>query len=149
MLVLTIYWPNLNMGHVVSKTRTPCQIWGNSCLHCRHCTRFRWNLIRMFVWVISRPSSNMVMSSQKQGHQVKPYEKKNYTLDATFATQFRWNFVRIYDLAISRPSLNMGHVGSKTRSPGQILRNSCLHSRGYICDLILMKLGQIVRFHNI
>jgi len=38
----------------------------------------------------------------------------------------------------------MGHVGSKTRSPGQILRNSCLHSRGRICDPILMKLDQNV-----
>jgi len=43
-------------------------------------------------------------------------------------------------LTISRPSSNIGHVGSKTRSPGQILGNSCLHSRGQICDLILMNL---------
>jgi len=50
---------------------------------------------------------------------------------------------------ISRTSSNMGHVGSKTRSPGQILGNSCLHSRGQICDPILMKFGQNVRFYNI
>jgi len=43
----------------------------------------------------------------------------------------------------------MGHVGSKTRSPGKILENSCLHSRGQICDPILMKLGQNVCFDNI
>jgi len=36
----------------------------------------------------------------------------------------------------------MGHAGSKTRSPGQILGNSCLHSRGNNCDSILMKLCQ-------
>ena len=36
----------------------------------------------------------------------------------------------------------MGHVELKTRSPGQILGNSCLHSCGHICDSILMKLGQ-------
>ena len=36
----------------------------------------------------------------------------------------------------------MDHVGLKTRSPGQILGKSCLHSRGHICDSILMKLGQ-------
>jgi len=41
---------------------------------------------------------------------------------------------------ISRPSSNIGYVGFKTWSPGQILGNSCLHSRGYICDLILMNL---------
>ena len=47
-----------------------------------------------------------------------------YTLEATFATQFWWNFVRMFVLTISRPSLNIGHVGSKSRSPGQILGNS-------------------------
>ena len=50
----------------------------------------------------------------------------------------------MFVLTISRPSSNMGHVGSKTRSPGQLLGNSCLHSRGYICDPILMKFGQNV-----
>jgi len=34
----------------------------------------------------------------------------------------------------------MGYVGLKTRSPGQILGISCLHSRGPICDMILMTL---------
>ena len=60
--------------------------------------RFLWNLVRMFVLTISRPS---------------------------------WN-TRMFLLEISRPSSNMGHVGSNTRSPGQILGNSCLHSRGHI-----------------
>jgi len=55
----------------------------------------------------------------------------------------------MFVLAISNPDLNMGYVGLKTRSPGQILKNSCLHSRGYICDLILMKLGEIICFDNI
>ena len=50
---------------------------------------------------------------------------------------------------ISRPSSNMGHVGSKTRSPVQILGNSCLLSRGHISDLSLMELGQNVCFDNI
>jgi len=40
----------------------------------------------------------------------------------------------------------MSHVGSKTRLPGQIVGNFWLHSRGYICNLILMKLGQNVCF---
>jgi len=43
----------------------------------------------------------------------------------------------------------MGHVRSKTRSPGQILGNFCLHSRGHICNLILMNLRQNVWFDNI
>ena len=36
----------------------------------------------------------------------------------------------------------MGHVGSKTRSPGQILEKPCVHSRGHIFSRILMKVGQ-------
>jgi len=33
----------------------------------------------------------------------------------------------MFVLTISKPSSNMGHVGSKTRSPGQILENSSLN----------------------
>jgi len=55
----------------------------------------------------------------------------------------------MFVLTISRPSSHMGHVGSKTRSPGQIFGNSCLHFRGQICDPILMKLDQNVCFDNI
>ena len=36
----------------------------------------------------------------------------------------------------------MGHVGSKTRSLGQILENPCVCSRNQIFGPILMKLGQ-------
>ena len=35
----------------------------------------------------------------------------------------------------------MGHVGSKTRSPGQILEKPSVHSRGHIFSRILMKVG--------
>ena len=38
----------------------------------------------------------------------------------------------------------MGHVGSKTRSLGQILEKPCVCSRGHIFSLIIWKLGQIV-----
>ena len=72
-----------------------------------------------------------------------------YTLETTFVIRFLWNLVRMFVLTISRPSLNMGHVMSKTRSPGQILGNSCLHSRGHICNPMLMKLCQNVCFGNI
>ena len=42
----------------------------------------------------------------------------------TFAILFFLNLVRMFVLTISRPSSNIGHVGLKTRSPGQILWNS-------------------------
>jgi len=59
-----------------------------------------------------------------------------YTVETTFVIRFLCDLVTMFVLTISRPSSNMGHVASKTRSPGQILRNSCLHSRGQICDPI-------------
>ena len=38
----------------------------------------------------------------------------------------------------------MGHVGSKTRSLGQIFEKPCMPSRGHIFSPIIMKLGQNV-----
>ena len=46
-------------------------------------------------------------------------------------------------------SLKLGHVGSKTRSLGQILEKPCVRSRGHIFCPILMKLGQNVCFDEI
>ena len=43
----------------------------------------------------------------------------------------------------------MGHVGSKTRSPGQILGKPCVRSRGHIFSQILMKVGQDVCLDDI
>ena len=43
----------------------------------------------------------------------------------------------------------MGHVGSKTRSPGQILEKPCVRSRGHIFSWILMKVGQDVCLDDI
>ena len=49
----------------------------------------------------------------------------------------------MFVLTISRRDPNMSFVGSKTRSPGQMLGNSCLHSRGQIGDpIFFIKLGQ-------
>ena len=43
----------------------------------------------------------------------------------------------------------MGHVGSKTRSPGQILGKPCVRSRSHIFSRILMKVGQNVCLDDI
>jgi hypothetical protein len=45
-------------------------------------------------------------------------------------------------LMISRSSLNLGHVQSRSRSQGQILKNFCLHSNSHILDSNLFKLDQ-------
>ena len=41
-------------------------------------------------------------------------------------------------------SLKMDHVGSKTRSLGQIVGKPCVRSRGRIFSLIIMKIDQNV-----
>ena len=49
----------------------------------------------------------------------------------------------------SRTSSKMGHVGSKTRSLGQILEKPCVRSRGHILSRILMEVGQDVCLDDI
>ena len=44
-------------------------------------------------------------------------------------------------IIMSRSNLKLAHVGSKTRSLGQILEKSCAHSRGHSFDL--SKLGHV------
>ena len=43
----------------------------------------------------------------------------------------------------------MGHLGSKTRSPGQILGKPSVRFRGHIFSQILMKVGQDVCLDDI
>ena len=47
-------------------------------------------------------------------------------------------------LTISQPSSNMGHVGSKTRSVGQIIEKPCEHDTVHIMHPISMKICQNV-----
>ena len=50
-------------------------------------------------------------------------------------------------IIMSRSSLKLGHVGSKTRSLGQILEKPCVHSKRHSFDPKVMKLCQIVNSH--
>ena len=52
-------------------------------------------------------------------------------------------------IIISRSYSKLGHVGSKTRSLGQILEKHCVHSRGHSFDSKFMKLYQNAGDHNI
>ena len=52
-------------------------------------------------------------------------------------------------IKMSRSDLKLGHVGSKTRSLGQILEKTCEHSKGHSFDSNVMKVYQIVNHHNI
>ena len=49
----------------------------------------------------------------------------------------------------SRLVLYMGHLGSKTRSLGQIKGKPCVDDRGHIFDQIFMKFGQNVYLDEI
>ena len=42
---------------------------------------------------------------------------------------------------ISRSRTDLDHLGSKTRSQGQIIEKACLHLRDHIFDPILMRLA--------
>ena len=59
------------------------------------------------------------------------------------------NFVRMLIIIMSRSSSKLGHVGSKTRSLGQILEKPCEHSRRHSFDSKFTKLNQTVNDHNI
>ena len=55
----------------------------------------------------------------------------------------------MFVLIKSRMSLKIDYVGSKTRSPGEILKKPCVRSRGHIVSLIIMKLCQNVGLNEI
>ena len=45
-------------------------------------------------------------------------------------------------IILCKSDLKVGHVGSKTRSLGQILEKPCEHSRGHSFDSEVMKIYQ-------
>ena len=71
------------------------------------------------------------------------------TLEATVLVQSSSYLLRMIILTISRSSSNMGHVGSKTRSVGQLKEKPCEHSRGHSFGRIIIKLAQNDHLDNI
>ena len=82
------------------------------------------------------------MSGQKQGQWVKSLKNLVNILEATVLAQSSSNLLRMIILTISQSSSNMGHVGSKTRSVGQIMEKPCEHYRGHSIGPIFIKLSQ-------
>ena len=72
-----------------------------------------------------------------------------YTIEGTVFNQTSGNFIRMLMVIISRSSLKLGHVGSKTRSQGQILDKPCVHSRVRRFDSKVMELYHNANDHNI
>ena len=57
-------------------------------------------------------------------------------------------FVNKINVCEKRTDLKVGHVGSETRSLGQILEKSCTLSRRHSFDPICMKLCQNIGHHG-
>ena len=89
------------------------------------------------------------MWGQKLGHKVKSKKNLMFTPEVAILIVLSWNLVRMLFSMESRPSSKLGHVGSKTRSLGQILLKPCVHPRGHQFDPIFMKLGQNVVLYEI
>ena len=54
----------------------------------------------------------------------------------------------MFVLMISRSSLKLGHLGLKTRSPGQISGKSFYHSSSHIFEAVIINLAQNVCLHD-
>ena len=52
-----------------------------------------------------------------------------YALETSFYFIYSLNLVRMFALTISRTNMKMGHVGSKTKSLGQVLKSQCRRLR--------------------
>ena len=149
MFVLTISSPSLNMGYVGLKTRSPGQILGNSCLHSRgHIC----NLI--FIKLCQNVCfDNFQVRFEFWSCWVKNQVTRLNLRKCLFTLQrqhLRPILLKLcQNVCFDNIQARFEYVGLKTRSPGQILGNFCLHSSGYICNPILMKLCQIVCFDNI
>ena len=91
-----------------------------------------WILLKIFVLMISRSVWNWVTWGQKLDHLAKSAETLVNTLAVTFFKQSSWILLKIFVLMSSIKNLKLGHLGSKTSSPGQISRKLCQHSSGHI-----------------
>ena len=71
------------------------------------------------------------------------------TLQATFFKGSSSKLVRMFILMKSRSSLILGHMGSKTRSVGQIIEKLCVLYRGHIFQWIFLIIGQNVHLDDV
>ena len=67
-----------------------------------------------------------------------------YTLEGIDLIISSWNYVRMLIIIMSWTDLKLVHVGSKTRSLGQILGKPCVASRGHSFYSKVMRLCQNV-----
>ena len=63
------------------------------------------------------------MSNKKLGHKVKALKNLIHHLEGTGLIKSSLNYVRLFISITSKPGLNLSHVGSKTRSQDQVIKN--------------------------
>ena len=124
MLVLMISRSSSKLGHMGSKTRSPCQIKGKPCKHSwsHFWSNHHESCSKYLSWWVLSQVWNWVTWGQKLGHWAKSAENLVNALAVTFLKQLSWIWHEMFVLMISRSSLKLGHLNSKTRSPGQISR---------------------------
>ena len=137
MFILMIFRSGSKLGHLGSKTRvtwpdqqkTLLTLWWSlfSSNHHESCsTCLSWWFLGQ-VW-------NCVTWGQKLSHLAKSAENLVNTLAVAFLKQSSWILLKMFVLMISRSSLKLGHIGSKTRWPGQISRKLLTLQRSHFLN---------------
>ena len=116
LLTLWITWGQ-KLGHQVkSKEKLvntlEVTFWSNHHEYCSKC----------LPWWFLGQVQNWVTWGQKLGHQAKSKENLVNTVAVTLLKQSSWILLKMFVLMSSMSSSKLGHMGSKTRSPGQISR---------------------------
>ena len=126
MFDLMISRSSSKLEHLGSKTRSPGQISVKSYHSSRHfSSNHHESCSKCLSWCVLGQVRNWVTWSQKLGHGAKSAENFVNTLAVIFFKQSSWILLKMFVLMISRSGSKLGHLGSKTRSPGQISRKPC------------------------
>ena len=100
-------------------------------VHIRYNDRYRskMSISNILCWPVGH-------KGQKLDHKVK----HEYSSEGTVLMQSSLNYVRMFISIKSRPGRKLGHVGSKTRSKGQLKEKPCELFSRHSFDPFFMKL---------
>ena len=127
MFALVISRSSSKLDHLGSKTRSRARSAENlvNTLVVTFLKQSSWILLKCLSWWFLGQVRNWVTWHQKLGHRAKSAENLVNTLAVTFFKQSSWLLLKMFVLMISRSSSKLGHLESKTRSPGLISRKPC------------------------
>ena len=115
--ILKIYFSLLLLNPEVSWLETWYNVGsiGVTCLSNHH-----ESCSKCLSWWFLGQVRNWVIWGQKLDHLAKSAENLVNTLVVTFFKQSSWILLNMFVMMISRSDLKLGHLGSKTRSPGLV-----------------------------